>query len=87
MTTKALKNGDNGYYRIPHPGLLWNGEDERESAPLPEDGGRQRLGHMCKSKVAAPKDVTNIETVAQSMLLRGPRELSQVVDHLIMGIG
>lgn len=39
---------DDGYYRIPHPGLLWNGGDERESVPLPEDGGRQR------PKYAAP---------------------------------
>lgn len=30
------------YYRIPHPGLLWNGSDERKSAPLPVDGGRKR---------------------------------------------
>ena len=65
MTTKALKNGDNGYYRIPHPGLLWNGEDERESAPLRRTAPTT-LGHMCKSKVAAPKDVTNIETVRKA---------------------
>ena len=40
---KVPKKEDDGYYRIPHPGLLWNGGDERESAPLPEDGGKQRL--------------------------------------------
>ena len=33
---------DEGYYRVAHPGLLWNGSDERKSAPLPEDGGRRR---------------------------------------------
>lgn len=33
---------DDGYYRVAHPGLLWNGGDERQSAPLPEDGGRRR---------------------------------------------
>jgi len=31
---------DDGYYRVPHPGLLWNGGDERESAPTPIDGGK-----------------------------------------------
>ena len=33
---------DDRYYRIAHPGLLWNGSDDRDLAPLPEDGGRQR---------------------------------------------
>lgn len=28
-----------GYYRVPRPGLLWNGPDP---TPLPEDGGRTR---------------------------------------------
>jgi site-specific DNA-methyltransferase (cytosine-N4-specific) len=39
---KASRTEDDGYYRIAHPGLLWNGGDERESSPLPEDGGKQR---------------------------------------------
>jgi site-specific DNA-methyltransferase (cytosine-N4-specific) len=30
---------ENGYYRIPHPGLLWS---EGKPTPLPPDGGRQR---------------------------------------------
>lgn len=45
---KATRNEDDGYYRIPHPGLLWNGGDERRLAPLPEDGGKQRPAHMHK---------------------------------------
>ena len=40
--TKGKKGEDDGYYRIPHPGLLWNGADEREAAPLPVDGGQKR---------------------------------------------
>lgn len=36
---KVAKPNDDGYYRIPHPGLLWNGSDAH---PLAEDGGRQR---------------------------------------------
>ena len=39
---RQSKKADDGYYRVPHPGLLWNGGDERESAPIPEDGGRSR---------------------------------------------
>lgn len=31
---------DAGYYRIPRPGLLWNGQAD---TPLPADGGRKRL--------------------------------------------
>ena len=34
-TTRAA----GGYYRIPHPGILWNGNP---AEPLPADGGRQR---------------------------------------------
>jgi len=57
---KTSKNEGDGYYRIPHPGLLWNGGDERESAPLQEDGGRERPQHLRKPK-AEPEDVTIIE--------------------------
>lgn len=46
---KATRNDDDGYYRIPHPGLLWNGGDERKNKPLPEDGGKQRPEHMGKT--------------------------------------
>ena len=56
---KSQKNEDDGYYRIPHPGLLWNGGDERESAPLAEDGGRQRPKHM-REKAEDAEDVTII---------------------------
>lgn len=56
---RKLKNDNDGYYRIPHPGLLWNGGDERESAPLPEDGGRLRPEHMRKAK-NDPENVTII---------------------------
>ncbi|WP_073833294.1 DNA-methyltransferase [Pseudovibrio exalbescens] len=58
---KAQKNDESGYYRIPHPGLLWNGVDERDSAPLPEDGGRQRPANISKSNVCRD-DVTIIKT-------------------------
>lgn len=33
------KDHPSNYYRIPHPGILWNGEPED---PLPEDGGKKR---------------------------------------------
>ncbi len=36
---KPQKGADDGYYRVPHPGILWNGGDPE---PLPEDGGRKR---------------------------------------------
>ena len=40
-TNKASANPEepSNYYRLPRPGILWNGE---HSDPLPEDGGRQR---------------------------------------------
>ncbi len=39
---RSSKKNDDGYYRVPHPGLLWNGRDDGDAAPLPEDGGRKR---------------------------------------------
>jgi len=36
------KRDANGYYRIPHPGLLWNGRAKDGEEPLPKDGGRRR---------------------------------------------
>lgn len=57
---KKHRNAEDGYYRISHPGLLWNGGDERESAPLPEDGGRVRPKHIRKAE-CEPEDVTIIE--------------------------
>lgn len=56
---KSTKNTDDGYYKVPHPGLLWNGSDERKSAPLPDDGGRKRPAHM--QKKAPDKDEHDIE--------------------------
>jgi len=58
--SKTLRNEDDGYYRVAHPALLWNGGDERDSAPLPEDGGKQRPKHMRKAK-KAPECVTIIK--------------------------
>lgn len=46
-TGKPAKRPGDGYYRIPHPGLLWNtGEPE----PLPEDGGRRRPKRLDRSR-------------------------------------
>lgn len=38
-TAKDTRRTGEGYYRIPHPGLLW---DENEPEPLAKDGGRKR---------------------------------------------
>ena len=46
-TRKAVKKDEASCYRIPHPGLLWNGSD---TAPLSEDGGRQRPKHPQKGR-------------------------------------
>jgi DNA modification methylase len=42
---------DDGYYRIPRPGLLWNGTD---GEPLPADGGKMRPASV-GTKSGAPK--------------------------------
>jgi site-specific DNA-methyltransferase (cytosine-N4-specific) len=43
---------DDGYYRLPHPGLLWNGGDPQ---PLPQDGGQKRPP---KRNAPAPSRIT-----------------------------
>jgi site-specific DNA-methyltransferase (cytosine-N4-specific) len=58
---RPRKKSDDGYYRLPNPGLLWNGGDERESAPIPEDGGR--------SRPAKPKAVQIIEDEDQPIII------------------
>lgn len=42
---RNLKKDDDGYYRVPHPGLLWNGRDNEDAVPLSRDGGKQRPSH------------------------------------------
>lgn len=36
---RSVRKAGEGYYRVPHPGLLW---DQTDPEPLPEDGGRAR---------------------------------------------
>lgn len=50
---------DDGYYRVAHPGLLWNGSDERKSAPLPEDGGRRRTTLVRRPETCAVGEAEN----------------------------
>ena len=52
-TRKAAKKDEASYYRIPHPGLLWNGS---KTAPLPEDGGKRRPKLTQKDRVNAKQD-------------------------------
>lgn len=40
MTAASRRGPDQGYYRIPHPAMLWNGDDNEP--PIPEDGGYTR---------------------------------------------
>lgn len=41
MPKTSTRDGE-GYYRIPHPGLLWDTDRAEMEEPLPDDGGRQR---------------------------------------------
>ena len=44
---RPLPTGADAYYRIPRPGLLWNGPDP---VPLAADGGKTRPASMTKKK-------------------------------------
>lgn len=48
---RGPKAREDAYYRIPHPGLLWN---ERANKPLPPDGGRQRPQPTSRPEPANP---------------------------------
>ena len=48
---RTAKRTEDSYYRIPHPGLLWN---ERSSRPLPPDGGRERPQPETRPEAAHP---------------------------------
>jgi hypothetical protein len=51
----AKPNNDSNYYRIPRPGLLWNGTD---ADLLPADGGKKRApmtGAKSATKKAMPR--------------------------------
>lgn len=43
---KIMKDDGSNYYRVPHPGILWNGHEE---ALLPSDGGIKRSPKIKKS--------------------------------------
>ena len=47
-------NDDKAYYRVPRPGLLWNGPDP---VPLESDGGRKRPATIGKRSPAAKSDL------------------------------
>ena len=71
-TTRSTVDPDNpsNYYRLPRPGILWNGE---HGDALPEDGGRQRRlkpesVHTMESKntQSVPGDDRQIESLARN---------------------
>ncbi len=41
-TQRRPSRKQDGYYRVPHPGLLWSEGDDLLTVPLPRDGGKQR---------------------------------------------
>ena len=45
VSDKTVVKKYDSYYRIAHPGLLWDSGDKRISIPLPKDGGKRRVSH------------------------------------------
>lgn len=43
---------DENYYRVPRPGILWNGT---QGQPLPQDGGKTRPDSVAKKPVRLPR--------------------------------
>lgn len=46
--SKAKRDEDEGYYRLPHPALMWKDDDGRQAPPLAPDGGRSRPAKVQK---------------------------------------
>jgi site-specific DNA-methyltransferase (cytosine-N4-specific) len=53
----AKSKQDEGYYRIPRPGLLWNAT---EGELLPADGGRKRPASV---KTRRPETATTVRAI------------------------
>jgi DNA methylase len=64
---KPATNAEEGYYRVPHPGLLWNGHN---LDPLAIDGGKKRpkIGKRTTTILTAGEDYdqTTYSLVAHS---------------------
>ena len=73
-TAKSTKKTGEVYYRIPHPGLLW---DDIEHEPLPADGGRKRPGTSPEAAFAPL--VEQMETLASDLFRI--RERAHAADH------
>ena len=52
------ENEESNYYRLPHPGILWNGEHDEG---LPKDGGKTRPESR---KEIVPIDGSHLDSVA-----------------------
>lgn len=63
---KPMKDDGSNFYRIPHPGILWNGDE----APLPADGGAKRPPGIKKSSPlkspALPPSIQEIVSILAS---------------------
>lgn len=62
--TRTQKKNNEGYYRIPHPGLLWN---DKTADLLPKDGGRQRPISTNKNKTKGKGKTTDTPCVDDSL--------------------
>jgi site-specific DNA-methyltransferase (cytosine-N4-specific) len=65
---QRAENEDSNYYRLPHPGILWNGE---HSETLPADGGRTRPGSH-KKVVAIDGSHLSVDDDNDSQAVTGP---------------
>jgi site-specific DNA-methyltransferase (cytosine-N4-specific) len=60
---------DNGYYKVPRPGLLWNGSDP---IPLQRDGGKKRPASMKKARQPRPSSTTSSIRHSSAIAAKGP---------------
>lgn len=65
--SQRAEDEDSNYYRLPHPGILWNGE---HGETLPADGGRMRPGSR-KKVVAIDGSHLSVDTDDDSQAVTG----------------
>ena len=75
-TTSTTQKSSDIYYRIPHPGILWHGDDNE---PLPEDGGSKRPKHMKYGKNSSGEKSKNRSNSDSFVLERDSSEIESPV--------
>jgi site-specific DNA-methyltransferase (cytosine-N4-specific) len=61
VVKRPTPKDEDAYYRVPRPGLLWNGPDP---VPLSKDGGRKRPASMGSPRSKKKADTDDVDRLS-----------------------